>query len=389
MSTTLAALPPSTNPSYGWPGAVNILGLTAEPDYQRLLEESLISATNVIEKPPVCLEVHREGNASSIATLGNISMLIGKAKQGKTFAVSMALAAASKDALFQGTLRACLPEGQKGILLFDTEQGNYHAQRVLKRICQMLEVEEPANLSVHVLRKYTPAERLGIIEYAIYNTPGIGLVVIDGIRDLITSINDEDQATMITSKLLKWTAERNIHIITVLHMNKGDQNARGHLGSELTNKCETVVSVGKSSADPNVIVVQSEFTRDKDFEPFAFSIDENGLPYILNTWLPAKTKSLPAKQDADLRPEEVASETHAVILKHVFAKQKEMLHSELKAAAKEHLSRWKNKNVGDGRVADWINYWIRVHMVSQQGKSKSRASKYSNNTTATLPTELD
>lgn len=301
MSTTLTALPPSTNPSYGWPGAVNILGLTAEPDYQRLLEESLLSATEVIEKPPVCLEVHREGNASTIATLGNISMLIGKAKQGKTFAVSMALAAASKDALFQGTLRACLPEGQKGILLFDTEQGNYHAQRVLKRICQMLEVEEPANLSVHALRKYTPAERLGIIEHAIYNTSGIGLVVIDGIRDLITSINDEDQATMITSKLLKWTAERNIHIITVLHMNKGDQNARGHLGSELTNKCETVISVGKSSTDSNVIVVQPEFTRDRDFEPFAFSIDDNGLPHILDNWSP-KNKSAESKNGKNLSP---------------------------------------------------------------------------------------
>ena len=35
---------------------------------------------------------------------------------------------------------------------------------------------------------------------------------------------------------MQWTGEQNIHIQTVLHLNKGDDNARGHIGTELNTK---------------------------------------------------------------------------------------------------------------------------------------------------------
>ena len=66
------------------------------------------------------------------------------------------------------------------------------------------------DLTVYGLRSLKPSERLEIIEHAIYNTDNLGVVVIDGIKDLVTSINDESEATMIASKLLKWTEELGI-----------------------------------------------------------------------------------------------------------------------------------------------------------------------------------
>ena len=45
------------------------------------------------------------------------------------------------------------------------------------------------NLEFLVLRKYTPEERIAIVREAIYRTENVGLVVIDGIRDMVYDIN--------------------------------------------------------------------------------------------------------------------------------------------------------------------------------------------------------
>ena len=60
---------------------------------------------------------------------------------------------------------------------------------------------------------------------------------------MITSINDEGESTTMSSSLLRWTEEYNIHIIVVLHENPGSDKARGHIGTELTNKAETVIAL--------------------------------------------------------------------------------------------------------------------------------------------------
>ena len=171
-----------------------------------------------------------------------------------------------------------LPPDQNEVLYIDTEQGKYHVQAAIKRICEQINEPEPQNLHAYFLRSLTPGERLKFIEAEIYSNPKIGFVIIDGIKDLVTSINDEEQATNIASKLLKWTEERNIHIVTVLHQNKSDANARGHIGTELINKAETVLEVAKSDTEPKISIVTALQCRNIEPEPFAFEIDVFGLP---------------------------------------------------------------------------------------------------------------
>jgi hypothetical protein len=240
------------------------------------LQQYEINAVDVIPPPEVALKI---GNAN-VGTLGNILSIIGKAKSRKSFFIAMAIAvSASKDTVFN-LFKNELPKDKSTILYFDTEQGKYHVQLALKRICKLIGVREPHNLKVYGLRALNPIERAELIEYAIYNTSGLGIVFIDGIKDLITSINDEEQATMIVSKLMKWSEEKNILITTVLHQNKGDNNARGHIGTELNNKAETVLSISKSTDNEMVSIVSPEMCRNIEPESFAFEIDENGIPYI-------------------------------------------------------------------------------------------------------------
>lgn len=167
-------------------------------------------------------------------------------------------------------------ECKEKIVIFDTEQGRWHVQMVLKRILSMAEVSE-SKVEIYSLRKYSPIQRWELIDnYFRTNTPDFA--VIDGIRDLISDINNAEQSTDISTQLMKWSEEKNCHIMSVLHMNKGDQNARGHLGTEIVNKSESVISVSKERGE-NYTKVEPEYMRGLDFDPFYFEVIE-GLPYI-------------------------------------------------------------------------------------------------------------
>lgn len=277
-------------------------------DLGQKLSQYEIKASDVIPPPEVALRIEN----AIIGTLGNILSIIGKAKSRKSFFIGMAVSASVAKNNVISVLTNELPEKQRNVLYFDTEQGKYHVQKALKRICTITGTTEPTNLNTYGLRALNPIERAELIEFAIYNTPNLGIVFIDGIKDLITSINDEEQATMIVSKLMKWSEEKNILIVTVLHQNKGDNNARGHIGTELNNKAETVLSISKSSENEMVSIVQAEMCRNLEPESFAFEIDNNGIPYISDFDFDAKPiKKMSKKELFELHKNDIVIDIFA------------------------------------------------------------------------------
>ncbi|MDR1116399.1 MAG: AAA family ATPase [Tannerella sp.] len=254
-----------------------------------LWQASRLTLTGEYVVAPEILRVH----GSAIGTLGNFSASIGKAKSKKTFNVSAIVAAALKN----GTVlqyAAELPENKRKILYVDTEQSPYHCQKVMKRIVRMAGLpldKEPENLDFLALRRHTPEIRIAIVEEAIYHTQDLGLVIIDGIRDMVYDINSPGESTKIISKLMQWTDERQIHIHTILHQNKADENARGHIGTELNNKAETVLEVAKDKFDGNISTVQAVHIRAMDFQPFAFRINDDALPELVEEYSFDKTKT--------------------------------------------------------------------------------------------------
>ena len=285
-----------------------------------------------------------------LGTLGNFSLITGKAKAKKSFLVNIAVSCALSKDLILGRFKSYLPAEQNEVLYFDTEQGKFHVQNAIKRICSLIGVAEPKNLHAFFLRSQTPAERLQFIENEIYINDNIGFVVIDGIKDLVTSINDEGEATMIASKMLKWTEERNIHILTVLHQNKGDNNARGHIGTELINKAETVLSVTVLENDKDVTVVEAQQCRNREPEPFAFRINENGLPVEEDYEPPAKRTS---NSSFGINLEDYQK---FQLLTEVFSHGKDCkygaLVSQLKIAYKKQIG----KEIGENKIKDLITY---------------------------------
>lgn len=79
---------------------------------------------------------------------------------------------------------------------------------------------------------------------------------------------------------MAWTSKYDLHIHCVLHLNKNDNNTRGHIGTELENKAETVLIISKNKQDANISEVRPMHMRDKEFSSWAFHIDDNSLPVL-------------------------------------------------------------------------------------------------------------
>lgn len=281
------------------------------------IEESAVRAADACEQSPAVLRV----DGSVIGTLGNFSASIGKAKSKKTFNVAALTAAA----LTNGTVlhyRASFPEEKRGILYIDTEQGRPHCQQVLRRILRLAglpEEQDPDNLVMLTLRKFPPDMRLAIVDHAIGSIPHLGLVIIDGIRDLLYDINSPKEATDIISRFMQWTDDRQIHIHTILHQNKNDENARGHIGTELNNKAETVMQVEVDKEERSISVVEAIHIRDREFEPFAFRINSETLPELVEPYQPRKRGAgRPAKGPFD-PARDIPEDVHRAALDAVFA----------------------------------------------------------------------
>lgn len=281
------------------------------------IEESAVRAADACEQSPAVLRV----DGSVIGTLGNFSASIGKAKSKKTFNVAALTAAA----LTNGSVlhyRASFPEEKRGILYIDTEQGRPHCQQVLRRILRLAglpEERDPDNLVMLTLRKFPPDMRLAIVDHAIGTIPHLGLVIIDGIRDLLYDINSPKEATDIISRFMQWTDDRQIHIHTILHQNKNDENARGHIGTELNNKAETVMQIEVDKEERSISVVEAIHIRDREFEPFAFRINSETLPELVEPYQPRKRGARrPAKGPFD-PARDIPEDVHRAALDAVFA----------------------------------------------------------------------
>ena len=330
--------------------------------YEEIMEGYCIGFNEVFEDDLNAIEVVSEsGETNILGTLGNISLIKGKAKSRKSFLVNLIISSVlgnDKSSKIRGSEVAT-----KNILYFDTEQGRKHVYKAQNRIKDKANLEyEIDNLSTIYLREFNPYERAVYIEKVIKKTNDIGLIIIDGVKDLVTSINDERESTELSSKLLKWSTKYNCHIMVVLHENPTNEKSRGHVGTELTNKAETVIQVAIDPKNPDVSIVRPAACRNKEFEPFAFKVIDQ-LPHVIGGYMidkkPSKTalNDLPDNDKYDLFTE-------------AFKNNKEYKRSELLDVIHTMLYEGFNeiKNKGKNEITPFIRYGLDNDMLIQDGK---------------------
>lgn len=233
----------------------------------------------------------------------------GKAKSGKTFFLSIVMACCLKKNVL-GLER--VRDTPIRVLWYDTEQSAQSTQKILvNRIIPLSrclkeegrsQKEEGINLNPNLNPEEGRCEKEEESQlndqFFVFNVRGIGwekrrellataineikpdLVIVDGIKDLITDINDGTQATTVVEDQMGLAQTYNCCIVDVLHQNKNDadRNMRGWIGTELTNKAFEVWSCAIVSNTDTFKVEQIMSRMKRCEENLYYQLDDNALP---------------------------------------------------------------------------------------------------------------
>jgi len=270
--------------------------MTKDKDSQRLImqlyeEECYINPLEKVEYPLPAISFGTKAFETKdgvieypvpIGTYGNFSFVQAPPKSKKTFFISLLSAVYLNDEIngISGDLKG--NRQGKHLIHFDTEQGNFHASLVFKRPMEM-SGNKIENYHTYALRQLSAQDRIDFIEYCLYDkleAKDVGVVIIDGIADLCSDVNNIEESNLVVQKLMKWTKELHCHIITVIHSNFGTDKPTGHLGSALEKKAETQIQLELNTVNKELVTVSCKRSRNSPFETFSFKVNKAGLPQV-------------------------------------------------------------------------------------------------------------
>ncbi len=219
-------------------------------------EELRITDTTLIPPPVAIISINEE----IISTPGNITTISGASKSGKSAFTNILLAGAiSKDGILDGLAGIeVLPNiAGHAVLHFDTEQARHKHKSNLKSILSRCNINScPSYFRSYNLRQRDIDEYLSITSNicsaACDQFGGIHLIVVDGIADYITDVNDTHQSNAIVKSFEELAIKYNTPVIVIVHTNPGSDKERGHLGSQCQRKSESVLII-KTDGDISYI----------------------------------------------------------------------------------------------------------------------------------------
>lgn len=243
-------------------------------DFDKILNDVKIDSLKNYGKHKVLISiVEPDGTDRIFATAGNLSMIKGAKKSRKTGAMIMLAGTVGEGSLF-GKLKY---HSQKKAAYYDTEQHKIDVAFAKKRVDVLGGGIDMVD--VFTLREIKPFEKREFIFWHIQKNKNLyDFAIIDGISDLLTSVNDEKECNDLIAELMRISSQCNVHITCVLHTKRGTDEARGWIGTILENKVELTTLV--KYIDENYSEMHCESSRRKSFSPITFGYDENVVPYI-------------------------------------------------------------------------------------------------------------
>jgi hypothetical protein len=141
----------------------------------------------------------------------------------------------------------------KSVLYFDTEQSEDQLYRNLTIVLERCELNSPPDwFKAYCLTNLSRRERLQVILQSVdrfhHQFGGVHLIVIDGIGDLIGSLNDERESINLIEELHRMAGIYQTCILCVLHLVPNGIKLRGHLGSELQRKSAGILCIEKEES---------------------------------------------------------------------------------------------------------------------------------------------
>ncbi len=270
-----------------------------------------------------------EFNGVGFGKIGGFGAISGQRKNGKTFLIAQLMAAI----LSEGNERTKqylpgleVPQRtidflghQPRVLYVDTEMEKLSSAKVLRRVHWLCNWDMtlpndrfsvlwlknmPHDDDVKVHRQRYDLIRMGV------DTIQPDAIFIDGLRDLLASINDEESITNILNDFGSLAEDRNINIWMALHQNPSkkedadDLKMRGWAGTEYGNKVsDTLVSIKSKTQNGVTFTVKQQDARDKDMDDWKFEVTDDagllGVPRIITkgTNLSSKSETMPQCDD--------------------------------------------------------------------------------------------
>lgn len=258
----------------------------------KALEECRITTTKEI--PP--MEFLFQMFGKPCFPRGELVAISGKAKSGKTFVSSILMTLCFKEEVL--SIKR-LGDKPLNVLWFDTEQSEESTQDILKnRILPMIRDDNPLQSTAHETQEDISEEHL-LERFQIFNVRGKfwqerlplleaamhlykpDLVILDGIRDLVSDINDGVMAQEVIERLMHLASEINCCLVSILHQNKSaeDKNLRGWIGTELKNKAFEAYECTKD-ADRIFTWSQTDTRKYDILDKLKYTVDDNGIPIL-------------------------------------------------------------------------------------------------------------
>jgi len=234
---------------------------------------------DVPEKPIPIVSI----GGQTILTRANVLTWTGGSKSGKS---------ATLNAIQAGTMRAkgeppfdtlgldiARNADKKLVIHFCTEQSKYDYHKNVTSIFNRAGRDQPPKWfkSFHFL-PLTLKKRQVYLENTIdryaQKYGGVFLITIDGIGDLIRSPNDEELSFDLVEWSQKMAEDFKAAVSTVLHFNPNSENkSRGHLGSHLERKSESVLTLTKDK-ETGISTIDQNYLRNGGlFDPIQFEYD--------------------------------------------------------------------------------------------------------------------
>ncbi len=259
---------------------------------EALEEGCILDTSETISYPPIAISMGvkkfttKQGTETypiPIGTYGNFSFVQAPPKTKKTFFISLLASVYLADSnKFGGNIKG--HRGDKCLLHFDTEQGKWHCQKVFRRVLDMNNTKKDDNYFTFTLRTVGYKSRLEFIEYWLrerVDDGKAGLVIIDGVADLVSDVNNLEESNNVVQKLMQLTAVYNCHIVTIIHSNYGTTKPTGHLGSLLEKKAETQIELEVNTVHNEQITVKCRRSRGFPFDTFSFKVNDYGYPVVI------------------------------------------------------------------------------------------------------------
>lgn len=208
----------------------------------------------------------------SLCSVGSMSMWVGVQKSGKSTMLAMLCASVLKDidhTIFSQEKKA------RRVLYVDTEQPRKYANRSIKKIYRYLGFADGYEgfrdrISYMEVKDFSIKEILLIVkaalELAIKENNPFDFLALDGVADLVINVNDPEECDQLIRELGALCEQYLLHLAAVIHANPGNYGdielkARGHLGSALMRKVESVVTM-KKDRESGIFTIDFPYLRD-------------------------------------------------------------------------------------------------------------------------------